>query len=136
MNLPRFCDLAEQQINTFCGIEYANGDLAEGVTVLKQGRNVLLGCDVALVAGLALGVDAAILTTLNICPEFVISIYDSIVHNKLREAQEAQAKLNRRIWEITNHGKFDWIESMKAEFNKINTLFQCGPWRKTTIFKN
>lgn len=55
MNLARFCDLAEQRIPTFRGIEYANGDLAEGVTVLKEGRNVLLGSDTVLAGGLTLG---------------------------------------------------------------------------------
>jgi len=133
-DLVRFCELAEQHINTFCGIEYAHGDLAEGVTLLKQGRNVLLGCDTVLAGALTLGFDAAILTTLNIVPEFVINIYDYVFANKLREAQDAQVKLNHRVWEITNHGKFDWLESMKTEFNKINTVFQCGPWRKPTFF--
>jgi N-acetylneuraminate lyase len=136
LNLPRFCDLAEQHISTFCGIEFANGDLAEGITVLKQGRNVLLGCDTILSAGLTLGFDAAILTTLNIVPDFVVSIYDHIFNNKLREAQEVQIKLNHRIWEITNFDKRDWLESMKIEFNKVNTIFQCGPLRKPTFHKN
>lgn len=135
VNLVRFCDLAEQHINTFCGIEYAHSDLAEGVTILKTGRNVLLGSDTILVGALTLGFDAAILTTLNIVPEFVINIYNSIYNNKLREAQEAQVKLNHRIWEITNYGKLDWLEAMKTEFNKINTIFQCGPCRKPTFFK-
>lgn len=135
MNLVRFCELAEQHINTFCGIEFAHGDLAEGVQILKKGRNVLLGSDTILVAGLTLGFDAAILTLLNIVPEFVVNIYDCVYNNKLREAQEAQIKLNQRVWEITNHGTLDWLETMKTEFNKINTVFQCGPWRKPTFFE-
>lgn len=136
MNLARFCDLAEERITTFCGIEYANGDLAEGVTVLKQGRNVLLGSDTVLVAGLSLGFDAAILTTLNICPELAVEIYNSVYKNKLYEAREAQAKLTQRIFDITKRGQLDWNEAMKAEFNKINSTFRCGPWRKTSAFKN
>lgn len=136
VNLARFCDLAEKRISTFCGIEYANGDLAEGVTVLKQGRNVLLGSDTVLVAGLALGFDAAILTTLNICPELAVKIYDSVYDNKLLEARETQRKLTQRIFDITNRGQLEWNEAMKTEFNKINSTFQCGPWRKTNTFKN
>ncbi|KAJ6649814.1 N-acetylneuraminate lyase [Pseudolycoriella hygida] len=134
LNLARFCDLAEERIPNFCGIEYANGDLAEGVTVLKQGRNVLLGSDTVLAAGLVLGFDSAILTTLNICPEHAVNIYDSISNYKLREAQESQAKLNQRIWDITNKGQLDWIESMKTEFNKVNNN-EFGPCRKTITFK-
>lgn len=132
VNLARFCDLAEERIPTFCGIEYANGDLAEGVTVLKEGRNVLLGSDTVLVAGLALGFDAAILTTLNICPEYAVNIYDSVYNNKLKEAQESQFKLTQRIFDITKKGQLDWNESMKSEFNKVNSTFQCGPWRTVT----
>jgi len=134
LNLARFCDLAEEHIPTFCGIEYANGDLAEGVTVLKEGRNVLLGSDTVLVAGLTLGFDAAILTTLNICPEYAVNIYDFVNNNKLREAREAQVKLTKRIFDITKRGQLDWNEAMKTEFNKVNKPFQCGPWRKTNKF--
>lgn len=136
MNLARFCDLAEERIPTFCGIEYANGDLAEGVTVLKKGRNVLLGSDTVLVAGLVLGFDSAILTTLNICPEHAVDICNSVSNNKLNEARESQFKLTQRIFEITKNGQLDWIESMKNEFNKVNGAFQCGLSRKTKSFKD
>lgn len=136
VNLARFCDLAEERIPTFCGIEYANGDLAEGVTVLKQGRNVLLGSDTVLVAGLVLGFDSAILTTLNICPEYAVNIYDSVANNKLHEARESQNKLTQRIYEITESGGLDFFESMKNEFNKVNSSFECGPLRKTMSYKN
>ncbi|KAG4072432.1 hypothetical protein HA402_004364 [Bradysia odoriphaga] len=134
LNLARFCDLAEAQIPTFCGIEYANGDLAEGVTVLKPGRNVLLGSDTVLAAGLVLGFDSAILSSLNICPELAVNVYDSIAENKLVEARESQNKLTQRIFEITKRGQLDFFESMKNEFNKINSAFECGPWRKTKSF--
>lgn len=135
MNLARFCDLAEERIPTFCGIEYANGDLAEGVTVLKEGRNVLLGSDTVLVAGLVLGFDSAILTSLNICPEYAVNIYDSVSNDKLHEARESQTKLTQRIFDITKRGQLDFFESMKNEFNKVNSAFECGPWRKTESFK-
>lgn len=136
MNLARFCELAEKRIPTFCGIEYANGDLAEGVTVLKQGRNVLLGSDTVLVAGLVLGFDSAILASLNICPEYAINIYDSVSNNKLLEARDSQNRLTQRIFEITKRGELDFFESMKNEFNQVNSAFDCGPWRKTKSFRN
>lgn len=136
VNLARFCELAEETIPTFCGIEYANGDLAEGVTVLKQGRNVLLGSDTVLAAGLVLGFDSAILTSLNICPEYAVTIYDSVANNKLLEARESQTKLTQRIFEITKRGQLDFFESMKNEFNNVNSPLDCGPWRKTASFKS
>ncbi len=134
--MARFCDLAEERIPTFCGIEYANGDLAEAVTVLKPGRNVLLGSDTVLSAAMVLGFDAAILITSNICPEHAVNIYDSISNNKLSEARDSQTKLTERIFGITQYGKLDFFESMKNEFNKVNSSFECGPWRKTVSFKN
>lgn len=136
MNLARFCDLAEERIPTFCGIEYANGDLAEGVTVLKKGRNVLLGSDTVLSAALVLGFDSAILISLNICPEHAVSVYESVSNNNLSEARESQARLTDRVFEITQRGRLDFFESMKNEFNKVNGTFECGPWRKTKCFKN
>lgn len=134
VNLARFCDLAEERIPTFCGIEYANGDLAEGVTVLKQGRNVLLGSDTVLAAALVLGFDSAILITSNICPEHAVKVFNSISKNNLVEARESQTKLTERIFEITQRGRLDFFESMKNEFNKVNKNFECGPWRKTVSF--
>lgn len=134
VNLARFCDLAEAHIPNFCGIEYANGDLAEGVTVLKQGRNVLLGSDTVLAGALVLGFDSAILSSLNICPDLAVNVYDSIANNDLMEARNLQNKLTQRIFEITKGGRLDFFESMKNEFNKVNSAFECGPWRKTKAF--
>lgn len=136
MNLARFYELAEQHIDTFSGVEFADGDLAEGVKILKQGRNVLLGCDTVFVGALALGFDAAVLTTLNVVPEFVTRIWELVINNKWHEAREEQVRLNHRVWQITEHGKWNWIDSMKAEFNKVNPIFECGPWRKPTAYKD
>lgn len=136
MNVARFCDLAEQRISTFCGLKYTNGDLAQGAACLKQGRNIILGADTVLCGALSLGFDAAILTTLNICPEYSIECYNAICNNKLREAQDAQTKLTRRICEITRNGCGDWVETMKTEFNKVNGALNCGPWRKPALKLN
>lgn len=136
MNLARFYELAEQLIDTFSGIVFADGDLAEAVRILKQGRNILYGWDTVLVGALALGIDAVVLTTLNVEPEIVRKIWELVGNNKWNEARGEQVKLNQRVWQITEHGEWNWIEAMKTEFNKINTVFQVGPWRKPTAFKN
>lgn len=82
------------------------------------------------------GFDAAILTTVNIFPEYAVRIYDSIFSDNLREAREAQTKLTQRIFDITKKGQLDFFEAMKSEFNKVNSTFKCGAWRKTATFKN
>lgn len=131
--MPRFCDLADQHIPTFCGIKYTNGDLSTGAACLKEGRNIILGADTILSGALALGFDAAILTTLNICPEYSIECYQGIKNFKLREAQDAQIKLTRRVLEITSRNTGDWVETMKTEFNKVNSGLHCGPHRKPIL---
>lgn len=131
--MPRFCDLAERDIPTFCGIEFANGDLVHGTNCLKSGRNVLLGADTVLTGGLLLGFDAAILTTLNFCPEYAVKCYNAIQDSKFDEAKVAQDKLNQRVSEIVSRGSGDWLETMKDEFNRTNPKLNAGPYRKPRL---
>lgn len=131
--MPRFCNLAEQAIPTFCGIEFANGDLVHGTSCLKPGRNVLLGADTVLTGGLLLGFDAAILTTVNFCPELAVQCYDAVKKGKIDEAKVAQAKINQRVQNILSRGSGDWLETMKDEFNKVNPKLNAGPYRKPSL---
>lgn len=127
--MPRFCDLAEKEIPNFCGLKYTSGNMEEGVACLKKGRCLFLGADTILTGALALGFDSAILTTLNMFPEYSIEIYEYMRNNKWHEAMTVQKKMNKKIWEICPRGG-DWVETMKTEFNKINTTFKIGPCRK------
>jgi len=129
LSMPRFCDLADKNIPSFSGIKYTNGDMHLGAACLKPGRNILLGSDTILVGALALGFEAAILTTLNICPEFAIEAYEAMQKNMVREAATAQEKLNKRIHTILGDNG-DWVEAMKTEFNKVNGVVHAGPYRK------
>lgn len=131
--MPRFYDLIEKEVPTFCGLKYTNGDMEIGVQLIKEGRNILLGADTILWGALALGFDAAILTTLSICPELSRQIFDSFLNNKQKEGLELQLTLNRRIKDILDKGTGEWVENMKDEFNRTNKTFQVGPVRKPTI---
>lgn len=133
MNIVRFYDIVEREVPTFCGIKYTNGDMEIGVQLLKKGRNILLGSDTILWGALALGFDAAILTSLNICPEIVAEIYDHWKNNRNREGLTAQHKLNDRIKEILSQKTGEWVETMKLEFNKVQPKLNVGPTRKPTI---
>lgn len=127
--MPRFCDLAEKEIPNFCGLKYTNGDMEQGIACLKPGRTVFLGADTILTGALALGFDCAILTTLNIFPELSLEIFSYMRNNKVHEALTVQMQMNKRIWEICPRGA-DWVNTMKMEFNKINTAFKMGSCRK------
>lgn len=131
--MPRFYDLIEKEVPTFCGMKYTNGDMEIGVQLIKKGRNIILGADTILWGALALGFDAAILTTLSICPELIRQIYDHFLDNKQKEGHEAQLQLNRRIKEILAQDTGEWVENMKNEFNRTNETFKVGPVRKPTI---
>lgn len=130
--MPRFCDLAEKDIPTFCGLKYTNGNMEEGTACLKTDRTVFLGADTILTGALALGFDCAILTTLNLFPEYSIEIYECMRTNKWHEASTVQSKMNKRIAEICPRGG-DWVDTMKTEFNKINTTLKSGPCRKPLV---
>lgn len=101
---------------------------------MKQGRNIILGADTILTGALTLGFDAAILTTLNIYPEYAFECFEHIQKGKIREAQTAQEKLNHHVRDILSHGSGDWVETMKEEFNKVNGKFNAGPFRKPKKF--
>lgn len=131
--MARFYDLIEKEVPMFAGMKYTNGDMEVGVQLIKEGRNIILGADTILFGALAMGFDAAILTTLNICPDMVRDIYENYQKNNQKEGREAQLKLNRRIKEIVSKNTGEWVETMKNEFNQVNTTFKLGPVRKPTI---
>lgn len=134
--MVRFYDLVEKDVPTFRGLKYTNGDMEIAVALMKDGRNIMLGSDTILWGALHLGFDAAILTTLSICPELVRDIYDNFLKNKTKEGREAQLKLNQRIKGILSHGTGEWVECMKNEFNRIHKSLNAGTTRKPTITNN
>lgn len=136
VNMVRFYDLVEKEIPTFRGLKYTNGDMEIAVALMKEGRNLMLGSDTILWGALHLGFDAAILTTLSICPETIRDVYDNFLKNKTKEGREAQLKLNNRIKEILSHGTGEWVECMKNEFNRVHKTLNAGTTRKPIITHN
>lgn len=128
--MPKFCELAEESIPTFRGLKYTSGDMEMAAQMLKENRNILLGSDIALICAFSLGIDAAILTTLNICPALVNNIYEHWTNGNHGKALEAQKILIKRVQAILANGTGEWVESMKTEFNQLNVGFSAGPTRK------
>lgn len=103
--MPSFLELAEQSIPNFVGLKFTSNDLDEGAACLKPGRSVFLGADKILASAILLGFDSAIMTSLSICPELAIKIFDHMKNNKLKDAQVAQSQLNSRVNDILKRGK-------------------------------
>lgn len=131
--MARFYDLVEAEVATFHGLKYTNGDMELGIQLIKEGRNIMLGADTILIGALHLGFDAAILTTLSICPDAIRKIYEHYLNNNQKEALQAQRKLNEYIKDILSKDTGEWVENMKNEFNRVNASFKVGPVRKPTI---
>lgn len=131
--MVRFYDIIEREMPMFCGIKYTNGDMEIGVQLLREGRNILLGSDTILWGALSLGFDAAILTSLNICPAMVSDIYSHWVNSRSHDGLMAQKKLNNRVKKILSFGSGEWVENMKTEFNKVHPNLNVGPVRKPTV---
>lgn len=131
--MSRFYDLIEKEVPTFRGLKYTNGDMEIAVDLMKEGRNIMLGSETILWGALNLGFDAAILTSLSICPEIIRDIYESYLNNKSKEGLAAQLKLNRRVKEILSTGTGEWVECMKNEFNRVSSTFKAGTVRRPTI---
>ena len=97
--MAEFMKLAKIEIPNFAGIKYTSGDLEKGVACLKYGQ-VFLGADTILSGAIALGFDSAIMTTLNIFPEYSIKIMDLMKNGKVADAIIVQYQLNDKIGEI------------------------------------
>lgn len=123
--MPRFCDLAEKEISTFNGIKFSGNDLNESSACLKPGRTVFLGSNTVFAGALALGFDSGILLSLNVFPELAQEILKATSENRWRDAQIAQQKLTKRFNDIGG--------GVKAEFNRVNSEFECGPTRKPML---
>lgn len=109
--MTRLANLAEESIPNFVGIKFSSSDLDQGASCLKPGRLVFLGSPKVTTGALALGYDSSIMTTLNICPELPIKIFQLMSENRLKEAQDVQNALSRRVDEILKRGIFKSVSS-------------------------
>uniref|UniRef100_A0A7G3AFE5 N-acetylneuraminate lyase n=1 Tax=Lutzomyia longipalpis TaxID=7200 RepID=A0A7G3AFE5_LUTLO len=87
VSMPKFLDLAEQEIENIVGIKFSSPDLAEGSACLKSNRFIFLGNNMIFCGALAQGFDCSIMTSLNICPELAIEIFQSIKKGRHHQCQ-------------------------------------------------
>lgn len=96
--MPSFMELARREIPNFAGIKYSSGDLEKGLPCLQHGQ-VFIGSNTIWTAAVALGFTCAIMTPLNVKPEFSFNIVRLMEEGKVAEAREQQRSLNKFIRE-------------------------------------
>jgi N-acetylneuraminate lyase len=124
VNMPRFIDLAKQQIPNFCGLKYSSGDLEQAVACLKPDVKIFMGANTIWYAALAAGFDSGILSSLNIYPEYSVAIMKS----QQKAAQAAQSELNEKIKTVLKKG--DWVPNIKRAFNELYPELPMGGVRQ------
>lgn len=80
------------------GLKDSSGDLQTlfATNLLHDGQfNTAIGPDESILAGVAMGLDAAVSGHANVVPEMVVGIYDAVVAGKIDEAQKLQRQFNR-----------------------------------------
>lgn len=127
--MAEFMASAKREIPSFAGIKYTSGDLEKGLLCLPEGQ-VFLGADTILVGGVALGFESAIMTTLNIKPEWSIEIVNLMKAGEVEKARKIQLKLNGFIQSTLKAGGGEWVPSMKKSFNENMKNLPMGAARK------
>lgn len=108
--MPIFMELARREIPNFTGIKYSSGDLEKGLPCLKHGQ-VFIGSNTIWAGAVALGFTCAIMTPLNVKPEFSLKIIQLMKEGRIAEAREQQSSLNEFIakalkkGELSSHAK-------------------------------
>lgn len=103
--MPTFMELARREIPNFTGIKYSSGDLEKGLPCLEHGQ-VFIGSNTIWTAAVALGFTCAIMTPLNVKPEFSQNIVSLMKEGRVTEARAQQRLLNDFIASALKKGDF------------------------------
>ena len=100
------------------GLKDSSGDLQTMFAtnhLRDNGFNTCIGPDKLILAGLAMGLDAAVSGHSNILPELLVDLYDAAVAADLDQAQEKQRRLNAAGDVIANAGGLPLFKALLAE---------------------
>lgn len=130
VNLPviKLLSLAEQMIPNFAGVKYTHYDLydMQQCIAYNHGRfEVLHGYDEVLLAGLSLGVSAAIGSTYNYMPSVYHELWEAYNHSDMVKARELQQFSVKIVKVLNNYG--GGVRAGKAIMRLIG--IGCGPCR-------
>lgn len=74
--------------------------------------NVINGPDETLLCGLTMGADGGIGATYNVMPKAFVKIFSSFISGNIKEAQEAQFKVNKVIQLLLKYGVLNGVKDM------------------------
>jgi len=134
LKMWRFYELAEKEITNFGGIYYADFNWEHAAEALRADRTIILGVGKCFLGALTSGFEAISTPFVNLYPELYVELYDHILNYRLKEALLVQDKLIKHIREFYVYGE-DWIVKVKEEFNKVNSGFKLGVFRKPEFTK-
>jgi N-acetylneuraminate lyase len=125
--MPEFLREAHFRMPNLKGLKYSHDDLVglQGCLACDRGVfDVLFGCDEALLAGLALGVRAAVGSTYNFAAPLYQGLLRAFRDGDLETARSAQAQSAEMVQVL---GEFGFIAATKALMGLIGV--DCGPVR-------
>jgi N-acetylneuraminate lyase len=127
LSLPEFLGLGRKRIPTLAGVKFTHGDLAQLQQCLcagDGGYDVLFGCDDVLLAGLTLGVKAAVGSTYNFAAPIYKRLIEAFVANDFETARMEQARSVELIETLSRYG---FMSAAKVVMALVG--IDCGPTR-------
>lgn len=127
LDMPELLRTGKDKIPTLGGIKFTNNNLQEGADCLNINRNeftVFLGNEQTLAGACILGFDCCLIIGLNLVPDLVFRIMNSVVKNQNKEALEYQNKFSNIINKISKDG---FLAGTKAAMSIISDLEMGDP---------
>ncbi|XP_015590365.1 N-acetylneuraminate lyase [Cephus cinctus] len=129
IHMGQFLESLGDKIPSFVGIKFTSTNLEEGTQAVHADNNkyvIFLGSDQIFAGALALGIDSAIPTSVNMFPRLAMELLDAGLEGDIMKAREKQQQLSKAIQVIAIDGT--WVETMKAAM-KLLTPIDVGPPR-------
>jgi len=119
---------ARKEIPSFTGVKFTHNDLFDMQQCIAYNNGefeILHGYDEVLLAGLCMGVKAAVGSTYNYMPSVYLEIWEAFQNGEIEKARKLQLLSVRLVQILNRHG--GPIRAGKAVMNLIG--IDCGPCR-------
>ncbi|XP_012276816.1 N-acetylneuraminate lyase isoform X2 [Orussus abietinus] len=111
------------RIPSFVGIKFTSTNLEEVSQALNVDNGkyaIFLGSDQIMVAGMALGLNSFIPTSVNMFPELALEMLEAGKKGDFTTARKCQEKLSKAVIIISKYGT--WVQTMKAAMNILTDI--------------
>ncbi|XKL68311.1 hypothetical protein PGB90_003802 [Kerria lacca] len=119
LDMVKFLESAYSEIPTLAGLKYTHNNLDEGIRCVQLhdgAYTIYLGNDQLISAGLCVGFDNFILTTLNFASEEIFKIKEQIAVGAIENAKQIQRRITDLAYFVIE--EMQWINGFKT----INSL--------------